>query len=1038
MSGFNLSAWALRHKSLTFFAMLVIAAAGAISYTGLGRAEDPPFTVKQMVVVVDWPGAASEEMARQVVDPIERKLEELPHLDTLDSQTQPGHAVVTISLRDDTKPADVQPLWYQVRKKIGDITPSLPPGIQGPYFNDEFGDTFSIVYALTGDGFSLPELKHVAEDVRESLLSVPNVGKINLYGTQDERIVIEVSTRKLAELGIVLSDVYGIIQKENAIADSGFVDAAHDRIRVRTKPDAEGVRALSALPIPAHGRILRLGDIADIRRTTVDPPVSTMRVNGKPALGIGISMADGGNILDLGEALAAKVAAISPSLPVGVHIERVNDQSAVVSADIDDFQESFIEALAIVLLVSFISLGWRTGIVVAISVPLVIAGVFIGMKALGIDLQRISLGAMVIALGLLVDDAIIAVETMTVKLEQGWDRFRAGSFAYTSTAFPMLTGTLVTAAGYLPIGLAQSSTGEYTRDIFRVVGLALVLSWFVAVFFVPYLGAALLPEPKHHAGEGEQGADIYNSPLYRRFRALVLWCVNRRFLVIGATLVAFVIAAIGFTRVPSQFFPNSDRLEILVDVRLPEGASFAATEEAVAGIESVLKEDPGIVSSVVYTGTGTPRFFLAFSPELDQPNYAQFVINTRTIADRERLLARLNAGIDQGISGKFADVRLRASRLELGPPVGYPVQFRLVGPDPMELRRIGADVQAAMRQVADIRNVSANWGELGKRVNIDVDQDKARLLGVSSSDVAQLLATIQQGTTITAYREGTDLIPVIGRAIDSERSDIAALADVPVPVAPQGVFGGTVPLGQIATLSYGLEQPQIYRRNRTPSLMLRGDVKPGIQAPVATAEVLPLLEPIKARLPAGYRLETAGAVYESGKGQASVNAQMPVMVFVMLGLLMLQLQSFSRMAMVLLTAPLGLIGVSAALLVSGMPFGFVAMLGFIALAGIIMRNSVILVDQIEQDLAAGHGPIDSIVEATVRRSRPILLTAAAAILALVPLAFSVFWGPMAVAIMGGLVSATLLTLCFVPALYAAWSRVPRAVGQGEMRVVVAE
>ncbi len=1034
MSGFNLSAWALKHKSLTLFTMLVIAVAGAISYTGLGRAEDPPFTIKQMVVVVDWPGAASEEMARQVVDPIERKLEELPHLENIDSQTQPGHAVVTISLRDDTKPADVQPLWYQVRKKISDITPQLPPGIQGPYFNDEFGDTFSIVYALTADGFALPELKHVAEDVRESLLSVPGVGKINLYGTQDERVVIEVSTRKLAELGLVLSDVYGIIAKENAIADSGFVDAAHDRIRVRTKPDVDGVRALNALPIPAHGRILRLGDFATIRRTTIDPPVSTMRVNGHPALGIGISMADGGNILDLGRGLAAKVTELSPNLPVGVQLVRINDQSAVVSADIDDFQESFIEALVIVLLVSFISLGWRTGIVVAISVPLVLAGVFIGMKILGIDLQRISLGAMVISLGLLVDDAIIAVETMTVKLEQGWDRFRAGSFAYTSTAFPMLTGTLVTAAGYLPIGLAQSSTGEYTRDIFRVVGLALVLSWFVAVFFVPYLGAALLPEPKHHLVEGDQGAGIYHSPFYRRFRAVVLWCVNRRFLVIGSTLIAFVIAGLGFTRVPSQFFPNSDRLEILIDVRLPEGASFAATAEAVAGIDSILKDDPGIASRVAYTGTGTPRFFLAFSPELDQPNYAQFVVNMHTIADRERLLARLNAAIDQGVSGPFADVRLRASRLELGPPVGYPVQFRVVGPDPMVLRQIGGEVQAAMRQVADIRNVSANWGELSKRINIEVDQDKARLLGVASADIAQLLATIQQGTIITAYRERTDLIPVIGRAIESERGDIAALVDVPVPVAT----GGTVPLGQIATLSYGLEQPQIYRRNRTPSLMLRGDTKPGIQAPVATAEVLPRLEPIKARLPAGYRLETAGAVYESGKGQSSVNAQMPVMVFAMLTLLMIQLQSFSRMAMVLLTAPLGLIGVSAALLLTGAPFGFVAMLGFIALAGIIMRNSVILVDQIEQDLSEGHSQIDSIVEATVRRSRPILLTAAAAILALVPLAFSVFWGPMAIAIMGGLVSATLLTLCFVPALYAAWVRVPRVVAAPTIRVAVAE
>ena len=1020
--GFNLSAWALRHRSLTLFAMIVIAAAGVMSYFDLGRAEDPPFTIKQMVVIVDWPGAAADEMSRQVVDPIERKLEELPHLDTLDSQTQPGHSVIIITLKDDTPQKAVPDLWYQVRKKIADLGPHLPPGIQGPYFNDEFGDTYSIVYALTGDGFSLPELKHVAEDIREQLLAVPSVGKINVYGAQDERIAIEVSVRKLAELGLTLTDVYGVIQKENAIADSGFVDAAHDRIRVRTRPDVDGVRALAALPIPVHGHLLRLGDFASIRRTTIDPPASTMRVNGKPALGLGISMQDGGNILDLGRSLAARVDQIAPSLPVGVQMIRLNDQAAVVSADIDDFQESFLEALGIVLLVSFLSLGWRTGIVVAISVPLVLAGVFIGMKLLGIDLQRISLGAMVISLGLLVDDAIIAVETMTVKLEQGWDRFRAGSFAYTSTAFPMLTGTLVTAAGYLPIGLAQSSTGEYTRDIFRVVGMALVLSWLVAVFFVPYLGAALLPQPKHHVGEEEGGVHaMYNTRLYRRFRVIVTWCVRRRFWVIGATVAAFVLAGVGFSRVPNQFFPASDRLEILIDVRLPEGASFTATSQTVAELEKTLKAEPGIASFAAYTGTGTPRFFLAFAPELDQPNYAQFVVNMRSVPDREHLLAKLNAEIDQGVSGPFADVRLRASRLELGPPVGYPVQFRVVGPDPLELRRIGQDIQAAMRTLPDLRNVSASWGEFGKRVTVQVDQDKARLLGVTSADIATILATVQQGSTITAYREGTDLIPVIGRAIESERQDVASLGDVPVPVAS----GGTVPLGQIARLSWGLEQPTVYRRNRTPLIMLRADTLPGIQAPVATNEVLPLLEPIKAKLSPGYRIETAGAVSESAKGQDSVNKQMPIMVFVMLALLMVQLQSFSRMAMVLLTAPLGLIGVSAALLLTGLPFGFVAMLGFIALAGIIMRNSVILVDQIEQDLAAGRGVVEAIVEATVRRSRPILLTAAAAILALVPLAFSVFWGPMAVAIMGGLVSATLLTLCFVPALYAAWTRAPR-------------
>jgi multidrug efflux pump len=1022
MSGFNLSAWALSHRALTLFAMLALAAAGVLAYLSLGRAEDPAFTIKQMVVQVDWPGASADEMARQVADPIERKLEDLAHLDYTQSQTQPGHTVITVSLRDDTRPRDVPGLWYQVRKKIGDIAASLPQGIQGPYFNDEFGDTYSIVYALTADGFTLPELKHVAEDLREQLIGteggIPGLGKIILIGQQDERIDIEVSYRKLAELGLTLNDLFTAVSKENAIVDSGFVDTPHDRIRIRTRPAADGPAALYNLPIQANGRLLRLGDIASIARTTVDPPVATMRVGGRPALGLGISMADGGNILALGQAVAARLAAIAPSLPLGVHITRINDQSKVVAADVSDFQESFLEALGIVLLVSFASLGWRTGIVVAIAVPLVLAGVFIGMKLLGIDLQRISLGAMVIALGLLVDDAIIAVETMTVKLEQGWDRVRAGSFAFTSTAMPMLTGTLVTAAGYLPVGLAASSTGEYTQDIFRVVGMALILSWIVAVLFVPLIGASLLPEPKAHAA----GHDVYDSRLYRRGRRIVAWCVRRRWTVIGLTLAAFVAAAAGFTRVPNQFFPASDRLEILVDVRLPEGASFAATQHAVARLEALLAAQPGIASYVAYTGTGTPRFFLAFSPELNQPNYAQFVINTASIAAREHLLATLNAAIDQGPTGPFADLRLRAARLELGPPVGYPVQFRVTGPDPMTLRAIAGRIGAAMGTDPHLRNISAAWGEMGRTATVAIDQDKARLLGVTSSDVATVLATLNQGATVTQYREGTDLIPVIARAVPAERQDIGAIGDITIPTATPG---HTVPLSQIARIGWSLEQPVIWRRNRTPMLLVRADIAGDIQAPVATAEILPALAPIKASLPSGYRIETAGAVEESAKGSASINKVMPLMLVVMLALLMIQLQSFSRMAMVLLTAPLGLIGVSAALLLTGAPFGFVATLGFIALAGIIMRNSVILVDQIEQDIRAGATPAEAIVEATIRRSRPILLTAAAAILALVPLAFSVFWGPMAIAIMGGLVSATGLTLCFVPALYAAWSRVGR-------------
>ena len=1021
----NLSAWALQHRTLTLFAMLAVAAAGIWAYLALGRAEDPPFTIKQMVIVADWPGASADEMMREVTDRIERKLEELPYLDYTQSYSEPGHATITVSLKDSTPPGKVPDLWYQVRKKVGDIQPTLPPGVQGPFFNDEFGDVFGIVYAMTGDGFTLPQLKHVAEDVREQLLAVPGVGKIDLIGTQDERVYLDFSYRKLAELGLTAQDVFAAVQRENSVVAGGFVDTPHDRIYVRTSGAVDAPAALAALPVQVHGRLVPLRDLVTIRRGTVDPPVATMQFDGRPALGLAISMSDGGNILDLGRALAARVAQIAPTLPLGVHMARVNDQSQVVAKDVGDFQESFLEALSIVLLISFLSLGWRAGIVVAISVPLVLAGVLVGMKLLGIDLQRISLGAMIIALGLLVDDAIIAVETMTVKLEEGWDRLRAGSFAYTSTAFPMLTGTLVTAAGYLPIGLAQSSTGEYTRDIFRVVGMALILSWFVAVLFVPYLGASLLPQPKPHAAQH----NVYDTWTYNRFRRVVAWCVRRRWIVIGGAVVAFVVSVAGFTRVPQQFFPASDRLEVMVDMRLPEGSSFAATASDVAKLEAVLRKSAGIASYVVYAGSGSPRFFLASSPELTNPNYAQFVINMKTVPAREKLLAKLTALTD---SGAFPDVRLRASRLELGPPVGYPVQFRIVGPDPMELRRIAGAVQTVMRANPHIRNVSDNWGNPSKVVDVEVDQDKARLLGLSSEDIATTLQTLQQGSTITQYREGTDLIPVVARADARERQDLAGLADADITAAD----GHAVPLGQVARISYGLEQPTLWRRNRTPMLIVRGDIADATQAPVVTAQILPRLAALKASLPVGYRIETAGAVEESAKGQSSVNAEMPLMVLVMLSLLMVQLQSFGRMAMVLLTAPLGLIGVTAALLATGAPFGFVAMLGFIALAGIIMRNSVILVDQIEQDIGAGLAPAAAIVEATVRRARPILLTAVAAILGLVPLAFSAFWGPMAIAIMGGLLSATLLTLCFVPALYAAWMRVGQRATAGRSRRVV--
>jgi multidrug efflux pump len=902
----NVSAWALRHRPLTLFLILAVAAAGIWAYLSLGRGEDPPFTIKQMVIQLDWPGASAEQMARSVVDRIERKLEELPSLDYVESSVQPGHAILMVSLRDDTPPAEVPGLWYQVRKKVGDMAPTLPQGVQGPYFNDEFGDVFGIVYAFTGDGFSLPQLRHVIEDVREALLAVPGVGKIAVAGEQEERLYIDFSYRKLAELGLSVQDVMAVVTRENAVEAGGFTDTPGDRVYVRAGNGLEGVEALRAVPIQAGGRRLRLGDIASVSRGVVDPPVATMRVNGRPALGLTISMAQGGNILDLGQRVTAKMQTILPTLPLGVTAIRLNDQSQVVAKDVSEFQESFLEALAIVLMVSFLSLGWRTGLVVAISVPLVLAGTLVGMKLLGIDLQRISLGAMIIALGLLVDDAIIAVETMQVKLEQGWDRVRAGSFAYTSTAFPMLTGTLVTAAGYLPVGLAQSSTGEYTRDIFRVVGLALVLSWIVAVVFVPYLGSALLPEGRPARAETEH----YDTRFYRTVRRAVGWCVAGRWWVIGATVAVFGLSVAGFVALPQQFFPSSDRLEVLVDLRLPEGGSFAGTESAVKQLEDLLRAQKGIRSWVAYSGIGTPRFFLAFSPQLQTPNFAQFVINTEDVPAREALLSTLTRAID---AGDFADARMRAGRLELGPPVGYPIQFRVTGPDPSVLRHIAGAVAAVMRDNRHIRNVSDSWGNLAKSVRIDIDQDKARLLGLSSQDVAQTLQTLLQGVTISQYRENLDLIPIVIRATDAERHDLADLGNVTI----RGANGRVVPLSQVASVRPAMEEAFFSRRGRMPALTVRGDISDGSQAPDVTASVLPLLSPIKAELPPGYAIETAGAAEEAGKGQASVNAVMPLMVLVMLSLLMLQMQSFSRMAMVILTAPLGLIGVTAALLVTG-------------------------------------------------------------------------------------------------------------------------
>ena len=1031
----NLSEIALRHRSLTVAGMVLLALAGVWAYLGLGRAEDPGFTVKSMVVVADWPGASPQTMADQVADPIERKLQELPFLDNTLSDTRAGHTAVVVTLRDDTPPGRVTDLWYQVRKKLSDLAPELPDGVRGPYFNDEFGDVFGLVYAVEGEGFSLPELRHVAEDVREKLLNLPGIGKVQVLGRQPERVYVEFSYRRLAQLGIAPSALFDAIRRENRLAASGFVEAGGDRVSLRIADAAAGEAALRDLPVQAQGRRIKLGDVAVVRRGVQAPPTSGLRFNGNQSLALAVSMAEGGNVLDLGKRVAGRLRELAPSLPAGVRITPINDQATVVERDVGRFEESFLAALGIVLLVSFVTLGWRSGVVVALSVPLVLAGLMVAMRVLGIDLQRISLGAMIIALGLMVDDAIIAVEAMAVKLEQGWDRPRAGSFAWSSTAFPMLTGTLVTIAGFLPVGLAQSSTGQYTQDIFLVVGIALLMSWLVAVLFVPCLGSLLLPEPVHRVYDP---VAFYDRGPYRALRRFIRTCMRWRELVLTCAVGVLILAGVGFSWVPHQFFPASDRREVIVDLRLPEGSAYAETAAVAARLDAVLRDDPGVESWATYVGTGSPRFFLASAPELDQTNFAQVIINTRSIEAREALLAKLHQLADSGAKGGFADARLRAYRLDLGPPVGFPVQFRVSGPDQIALRRIGESVRDALRGDPLLRNAGLSWSAMGKQVAVELDQDKARMLGLSGGDIADSLQTLEQGTPLTQLREGTEPVPVVARAAPGARGALARLAARPVA----GHDGHVAPLGPVSRLHYGLEWSAVEKRNRTPFIIARADVADGVQPPVATAHVMPAIERIRAALPAGYRIETGGTVEESAKGQAAVNAVLPVAALTMLVLLAVQLRNLRRVVMVLLTAPLGLIGVTASLLASGAPFGFVAMLGVIALAGTIMRNSVILVDQVVQNGAAGLGPAEAIVEAAVRRARPILLTAAAAVLALIPLTFSVFWGPMAIAIMGGLVAATVLTLCVEPAIYAAWSRVPRpeleVVQQAEIKMITQE
>ena len=1015
MKPFNLSEWAVTHRALVLFLIVATLAAGAFSFTRLGRLEDPNFNVPTMTAVVAWPGASAHEVQDQVLNRIERELQKIEGIDHVRSFARQGYGGLNFWMKGGTPKDELERAWYLARKKIADVRHEFPEGVRGPLFNDEFTDVYAVLYAFSAPDLTRPELQALVEDARRQVQAVPGVAKVDVFGRQAERVHVEFSSSRLAALGIGPQTLADALARHNALAPSGSVEGRGDRVFVRAGGSLRDARDVAEVPVEAGGRLLRLADVATITSGLEDPPTFTVRHNGRPVLLLGVTFERRGNILALGRALDERMEKLQAALPLGVQVEKVADQPRVVADSVWEFEKAFLEALAIVLAVCFLFLGWRTGIVVAASVPLVLALVAAVMLAMGWNLDRISLGALIIALGLLVDDAIIAVEMMVVKMEQGWDKVRAATFAYTSTAFPMLTGTLITVAGFMPVGFARSISGEYAGGIFWIVGVALIVSWLVAVVFTPYLGLELLPDRMQ-----VHGGDPYARPLYDRLRRAVRWCVARRQVVLGATVLALAVAAAGMTRVPQQFFPTASRLELIVDLRLREGASFRATEAQVRQLEAVLAQDPQIVHFTAYTGAGAPRFFLSLSADLPNPGLAQVIVQTASIADREAVRQRLLALFAAGEA--FPDLQARVTRFEFGPPVGFPVQFRVIGPDTAGVRAVAYRVRDAVRASALVRDTQLDWNEQVRTLRVALDRDRARLLGITSADVGAMTQLVSAGVPVTQLRRGEELIDVTLRAAADERLAPERLVDLPLFTRS----GAVVPLSQLATLEPAFEEPVLWRRNRELALTVRADVVDGVQGPAATQAIWPTLQPIVQALPPGYRIEIGGALEETMKSDRALFAVFPAMFAVMLLVLMVQLQSFSRMLMVFLTAPLALIGVVPALLAFGAPFGFVALLGVIALGGMIMRNAVILVDQIDRDIAAGLPAADAVVEATVRRSRPVVLTAASAMLAMVPLSTSVFWGPMAIAIMGGLLVGTVLTLAFVPALYAAWFRVPRS------------
>ena len=1020
MSKINLSRWALENQPLVRYLLAVFIFAGVAAFFSLGQEEDPPFVFRGMVVRAYWPGATAMQMGQQVADPIEKVIQEIPYAYKIRSYSKPGETVIFLQLDDSAPPKQVADIWYTTRKRVSDMAGTLPRGVAGPFFNDEFGDTFGVLLAFSADGFKYAELKDFVLQVRQEMLKVPDVAKVQLFGVQPEKVFIDVSHYKLAQLGISAQDVFNQINSQNAVTSQGVLSLEDQKVWSRVQGQFESVEDIANTPIRAGKNTLLLKDIATVHRGYLDPPLSKMRFNGKEVIGLGISMVNGGDIIRLGEELEKVERRILSELPVGIELQRVADQPESVRTSVNEFVKVLIEAIVIVLAVSFLSLGLhskpfrvdtRPGLVVALTIPLVLALTFLAMSFFNINLHKISLGALIIALGLLVDDAIIAVEMMVRKLEEGYSRFDAAIFAYDSTAIPMLTGTLITAAGFLPIALAQSAAGEYTYSIFAVTAIALILSWFVAVIFVPYIGYWLLKKPK----DGQGHAEVFDTPFYQRFRRWIEVCVNHRWITIGITVVAFLGGGYSFKFIEQQFFPDSNRLEFMVNLWLPEGTAFEETEKQAIKLEQWLAQQPEVEGYASFVGDGAPRFYLSLDQKFVQSNLAELIVIPKTFNDREVLRKKLKEHLD----GNFPDIRPRITLLPNGPPVTYPVQFVVQGPDPRVVRVVADKVKEAVASSEYTRGTHDNWNENIKVMKVEVDQARARALGVSSQSIAESSHVILSGATIGQYRENNRLIDIVFRNPESERDSLAELMNANVPTAT----GAYVPLSQVGKVNMTFEPGVIWREGGEFGITVKADVVSGIQGTTVALAMDKALDPLRAELPLGVTVKLDGLAADSGKAQQSIMANVPLMLFIVLTLLMLQLKSFGRTLLVYFTGPLGIIGAALALIITARPFGFVAQLGVIALFGMIIRNSVILVDQIEQDRAAGVDPFEAIIGSTIRRSRPILLTAAAAVLAMIPLMRSQFWGPMAVAIMGGLIVATLLTLFFLPALYAAAYRI---------------